>query len=119
MTRADHTPCELLEWDTDFFGFRVARVRGETLTPERARPIDAWCRQAGVRCLYFLSRADDPDTTRLAEDHHFRLVDMRVTFARSVANGSQLPGDRPDNHALVRPAQPNDLRVLQDIARHS
>jgi len=109
-------PCEVLEWDTRFFGFRIARVRGDTLTQDQAKNIDTWCRQHGVRCLYFLSRSDDAGTTRLAEASCFRLVDIRMTFeykatslrsAESYANGT----------IIVRPSRLEDIPRLQIIAR--
>ena len=75
-------PCEILDWDSAFFGFRIAKVRGDLLNQEKAIQIDRWCSQFGIRCLYFLSRLDDATTTRAAEHNGFRLVDIRMTFAR-------------------------------------
>ena len=68
MTASTLPPCDVLEWDSDFWKLRVARVRGEDLTPELARQIDGWCRQHAVFCLYFLARSDDVETVRLADD---------------------------------------------------
>ena len=76
----DVDPCEILAWDTEFFGFRIARARGDTLTLAQVNHIDVWCERNGVRCLYFLSRSDDPGTTQLAEANRLRLVDIRITF---------------------------------------
>ena len=80
------TPCQLLEWDTSFFGFRVARVNSEILTPKLAREIDQYCIENSIGCLYFLARSDDPDTTLLAEDAGFNLVD-RISHAVTVTPG--------------------------------
>ncbi len=110
--------CELLEWDTNFFGFRVARVRGEVLTPERVQQIEAWCRQAKVRCLYFLSRADDPNTTRLADDNGFQFIDVRMTFERKISTGI-IDGEMTKSKIQVRLARPADICPLQNITRES
>jgi dTDP-4-amino-4,6-dideoxy-D-galactose acyltransferase len=109
----------MLEWDTAFFGFRVARVRGDVLTRERVRQIDAWCRQAGVRCLYFLSRADDANTTRLAEDNNFRLVDIRMTFRYRAPDAIRGTKGHAKCAAVVRHARLEDIYPLQSIARES
>ncbi len=109
-------PCEILDWDTNFFGFRIARVRGDVLTLERVRQIDAWCRDAGVHCLYFLSRADEANTTRLAEDNGFRLVDVRMTFGYKV-NG-EVKGQAAEA-VLVRQARLDDRPLLREIAQAS
>ena len=111
--------CEVLEWDTTFFGFRVARVCGDALTQEQVQEIDDWCGQNRVRCLYFLSRADDADTTRLAEDHGFRLVDIRMTFERWASGTVEITKEQPDADVVVRHALQEDVALLQRVARDS
>lgn len=101
-------PCRILAWDTDFFGFRVARVVGDSLTPETVREIDGWSEAHGIRCLYFLARADDPATTQLAEDHGFHLIDVRMTFRHA---GESAPA------AGVRLVRPEDVSALEAISR--
>jgi dTDP-4-amino-4,6-dideoxy-D-galactose acyltransferase len=113
----DLDPCEILEWDTAFFGFRVARVRGDVLTQARVRQIDAWSRQANVCCLYFLSRADDACTTRLAEDNSFRLVDIRMTLAHRAPGAIGGIKGRVDCATIVRHVRPEDVCSLQSMAR--
>lgn len=104
-------PAEILEWDTAFFGFRIARVPGGALTPESAAEIDAWCAGEGVRCLYLLCQAEDTVTIRAAEDHGYHLVDVRTTLRWQ-------PGADPDEAAgPARPARPEDLPALQAISR--
>jgi dTDP-4-amino-4,6-dideoxy-D-galactose acyltransferase len=101
--------CHLLAWDTEFFGFRIARVDGETLTPERVVQIDSWCLQNQIRCLYFLAGADDPQTARLAEGAGWRLVDVRLTF--------EITQPQPQAAVSTRPVRPDDLPRLIKIAR--
>lgn len=108
--------CEILDWDTSFFGFRIARIRGDTLTEERVAHVDAWCRQNGVRCLYFLSRSDDADTTRAAEAGCFELVDIRMTFAYKVAEPPTAQG-HPHTPGIVRASCRGDIPILRSIAR--
>lgn len=114
MTASTLPPCDVLEWDSDFWNLRVARVRGEVLTPELARQIDGWCRQHAVCCLYFLARSDDVETVRLAEDGGYRFVDIRVTLRRTVESaldgGQRFAG-------TVRDARADDLVELRSIAR--
>ena len=73
-------PCTILEWDSAFWGVRVAKVQGDSLTEERVCDIATWCNGNDIRCLYFLARPDDPTTTRVAEESHFRFVDLRMTL---------------------------------------
>jgi dTDP-4-amino-4,6-dideoxy-D-galactose acyltransferase len=106
-------PCALLPWDTDFFGFRVARVAADTLTPALCGQIDAWCGQNQIDCLYFIGRSDDPETTQLAERNQYHLVDIRVMMERDI--------QRSENPSAIvtRAATPADLPVMREIAATS
>lgn len=109
-------PCEVLTWDTSFWGFLVARVRGDTLTPERGREIDTWCRRNGVSCLYFLARSDDAMTTNSAEDAGFHLADIRLTFRYRIADAAEFPQAQVGGAAIVRESCSDDIVALQRIA---
>jgi dTDP-4-amino-4,6-dideoxy-D-galactose acyltransferase len=117
MNRDTVAPCDLLEWDTNFFQCRIARVRNDKLDEDLAGRIDAWCGESGVRGLYFLARADDPKTMRTAEKHGFELVDIRVTFERWLLSpGGQKSG--PEKPTVpIRSVCSEDLPALQALAR--
>lgn len=74
--------CRFLDWDTDFFGVRTARLRTGRLSRAQLKRALQWCRRRKVDCLYFTAEAGDLATIRLAEDNRFRLVDLRVTYER-------------------------------------
>jgi dTDP-4-amino-4,6-dideoxy-D-galactose acyltransferase len=107
-------PCEILAWDSEFFGRRIGRVRGGRLDRERLAAVEAWLRAEAVDCLYFLADSDDPATAVLAEDAGFRLVDVRVTLEREMA-ALRLP----EAAASIRPARQEDVPALRRIAAAS
>lgn len=112
MITSDTDPCELLLWDSEFFGFTIGRVRGDTLTPEQVKKIDLWCRRFKVRCLYFLARLDDPPTIGLAEAEGFHLVDVKMTL--------EWQGSRrlePLKSVPLRTARKEDIPLLEILAR--
>lgn len=117
MNAPNPVVCELLPWDTDFFGCRVARVCGDTLRSEQALQIDDWCRSNRVRGLYFLSRADDSTTIQTAEQHGFGLVDVRVTFERKTMSFHEPVGTVETAGVVIRPVSPDDLPALQLMAK--
>jgi dTDP-4-amino-4,6-dideoxy-D-galactose acyltransferase len=117
MSTPGAAPCELLPWDSDFFGCRIARVCGDTLEPEQAAQIDDWSRNHQVRGLYFLSRADVPASIQTAEQHGFGLVDIRLTFEHRMMDAPDpAPSDLPAGFH-IRPVQPGDVPELQTMAR--
>jgi dTDP-4-amino-4,6-dideoxy-D-galactose acyltransferase len=111
--------CEVLDWDTKFFGFRVGRVQRETITHERVEEIDAWCRHNKIDLLYFLASSDDAVTARIAEYNGFRLVDVRMTFAVKIFGPTFAFNTSPYCPAKVRQALAEDVNVLGGIARES
>lgn len=104
--------CEKLAWDSAFFGVSIARVAGDTLDAAKAAAVEAWCRDNGVACVYFLARPDNAATVRAAEAHGFALVDVRVELERTDLRGVASPPH-------VRAATATDLPALETIARTS
>ncbi len=103
-------PVADLDWDSEFFGFAIARVTSHALTAQEIDGVLAECRRRGVRCLYLLT--GDERTSLLAQDRGFRLHDVRVELDRSL-----------DGHASTRTqftvaaARPDQRRALAAWAR--
>ncbi len=109
--------CEYLDWDSEFFGVRIARVFSRRLDAAAVRRILKWCDAASIACLYFLADAGDPATVQHAEANGFRLVDVRVTLDRRLGDASREEAARRDG--VVRTARPADVPELRAIARVS
>lgn len=102
-------PIQPLAWDSEHFGFAVARVpepSAERL-PAAAAAADA----AGCRCLTALVPAADTAATVAAEEAGFRCYDVRVELDREVRSG--LPAEGVE--AVGEPA----LEALAPIAAAS
>jgi dTDP-4-amino-4,6-dideoxy-D-galactose acyltransferase len=91
---------EILEWDSEFFGRRIARIEADVITPAYEREVTHWCRRNGVACLYVLSGSDSS----------LPLVDVRVTYEWKTS-GAEQPAPS------VRPFIPSDIAALEAIAR--
>lgn len=108
--------CQFLPWDTAFFGRRIARINGHQLDEQRLRQILAWCSARQIECLYFLAEAHDPHTVRLAEEHRFRFVDIRLTLQAQLGKQTA-QAEPPASGMTVRLCQAADLPALRQIAR--
>ncbi|MCI0645231.1 MAG: GNAT family N-acetyltransferase [Chloroflexi bacterium] len=110
-------PCQLLPWDSNFFGHRIARVVDNRLNTQRIEDILAWCREQAIECLYFLADANHSETIRLAEDNGFRLVDIRQTL--QWRPWPHLPEHRvkPTRTIEIRPSRVEDIPSLEAMAR--
>jgi ribosomal protein S18 acetylase RimI-like enzyme len=111
-------PCELLEWDSEHFGFPIARVNGDSLDHETAEAIDDWCRDQGIRCLYFLAQADDAESARIAAERGYRVVDERLTIRHPLDQPPLVPKEVAGGWR-IRDATEDDLETLCEIAARS
>jgi ribosomal protein S18 acetylase RimI-like enzyme len=102
--------CEVLPWDSDFFGVSIARAVPSRLDEPTRNAMFDWCRLHGVDCLYFLGAPNDQDTIRHLDAGGFQLVGARVTLARPAEAGSG------DVGGGVRCAVPGDIPALRAIA---
>jgi dTDP-4-amino-4,6-dideoxy-D-galactose acyltransferase len=114
-TDESEPPCEFLSWDTEFFGIRIARVHGNTLTTDNVRRIDQWCKEHRIECLYFLADVHDIATSVIADGGGYRYVDTRVTFERHM----RLEEHRKAQSVIAREFRGDDLDMLQMIAHGS
>ena len=107
--------CTYLEWDSQFFQRRIARLNRHRLDHSTMAECAHWCRHHRIDCLYFLADSNDLETPRLAEANDFHLTDIRMTLGRVV-----VPEDFAANSFDgFRHAREDDLRALRTIARTS
>ncbi len=108
-------PYEMLEWDSSFFGRRIARLVVRRLTAAALISLDDWVVKNQIDCVYFLCEAADSESIALAEQHRFHLADIRMTLENS------LRIDRIDSRTTmsVRKAYAGQMEELKAIARSS
>lgn len=111
-------PCQLLAWDTEFFGRPIARITGNRLDHLLAERVERWCAAQQIECLYFLADSDDPLTVQAAEDHGYRLMDVRITLRHRLAAGAAA-SEITEEPIQVRNARDSDVPFLETIARMS
>ena len=92
--------CEYLAWDSDFFGVRIGRANTNRLNVDSIEQIKAWCLAHSIDCLYFLADSNDPKTIRIAEDHDFNLVEVRLTSRRNLIDWNL--ADYPSRNPKIR-----------------
>lgn len=108
--------CQYLEWDSQFFGVRIARAAPHKLTPASLESILHWCNRNSIDCLYFLSSASDQITVGLLQKYAFQFVDIQMKM------GIHLPAAytrSPAAAVVIRHALPSDMAALKRIARVS
>jgi dTDP-4-amino-4,6-dideoxy-D-galactose acyltransferase len=112
MKSKPHQICTILDWDTQFFGKRIARLTQPSLLGGVAEAAIRWCHQQEIACLYYLAPSTEIESIRLAEKLGFNLTDIRMTF-ELLTTSAFTPVSSPQ----IRPAQANDIPGLKEIAR--
>jgi dTDP-4-amino-4,6-dideoxy-D-galactose acyltransferase len=106
--------CRLLDWDTQFFGFRIGRVIPPVLSVDDMAGVSDWCRRESIRCLYFSCDPGDDRSSRLAEGAGFHLVDVRLDFSKRIGHKGKT---RTSTTGLaVRQWVEADLPALESIS---
>ncbi len=110
--------CELLEWDSAFFGVRIGRVKKTRLTASEMQEVLRWCHEHQLRCLYFRCASDHDESVALAESNQFHLVDIRVELAWRGGSLKDLE-DLGDGSIAVRLCRDSDVAGLAKIAENA
>jgi len=99
-----------LPWDSEFFGFPIARANVKNIDSEQLAQINAECAEQDIRCLYFLVEPDT-STTGLLESNGFHWVDLRYTLDADLNSITF-----ESRHASIRNADVGDVEQLRQIA---
>jgi dTDP-4-amino-4,6-dideoxy-D-galactose acyltransferase len=125
-TVAGRPVVHLLEWDTSFFGRRIASIAGAGIDAASLGEALTDAREQGVECLYALSPVDDMEAVRALSTAGGRLVDVRMTFERSLEAGQPVPDLRSARESrsardtlVLRPSKPADVPALRALAAKS
>jgi dTDP-4-amino-4,6-dideoxy-D-galactose acyltransferase len=90
-----------LDWDTKHFGFSVGRIAAEPTDSELEATLEEG-RKRKYRLVYWATSPDRTAPPHLLDDFDGRLVDRKVTFARSL---SDLDHSVRSNDVLVAPVE--------------
>lgn len=104
--------CQLLPWDSQFFGCRIARLHADRLTAHTRDGVLAWCHDHLIDCLYFLADGHHRPTQQLAVAAGFQHVGVRLTLQREAAEREDAAIPQG-----IRPCRAADVPALAKMAR--
>ena len=109
--------CQYRDWDSEFFGDRIAQITVNRLTPKDMDTIMRWCAAQTIDCLYFFAETDDGETVSIAESNRFNLVDIRITLEKHLAR-NPVP-EHEFSNGIIRLSTSGDISSLKAIASKS
>ncbi len=107
--------CRLLDWDSEFFGYRIARYLGSRCRLQDVDAILAECKADGIDCVYALVDVADTESISSIQENRAYMADARVTFGGDLGTGIDVEALSGGAHA-VRPAMDSDIPALASIA---
>jgi dTDP-4-amino-4,6-dideoxy-D-galactose acyltransferase len=81
-----------LEWDTDFFGFSVARIMRTAPDEAELSKTLKMLHDNNYRLVYWYIPAGQHESSRIAQAHSGFLADEKVTYVKELAGISNSPG---------------------------
>ena len=84
-------PFDVLEWDSDLFGFPVARMRSHALRPDAFEKAVASLEERGIRLAYAVTPWGAGEARQPIEQAGGRLVDRRVRYRKKMSGTTAFP----------------------------
>lgn len=106
---------QYLEWDSSFFGMRIAKVNKETLDACEWSKALTWCQMEKINCLYVLVDAGDLKFQHLVANDFAELVDIRVTLDLAL-DDDMWADDKSAPKFVVRQSKASDIEFLSRMA---
>ncbi len=109
--------CELLDWDSKFFGYRIARANNLRWDKDIVNSIKEWRQNENVDCIYILADVNDFEACQYIPMVGGCCVDVRVNFVRNLAE--PIDNSVSQTNIMIRPVSYTDIPVLKYIASYS
>ena len=105
---------ELLEWDSDFFGFGVARLKKSRLDREALLAMLSYCEAKNISLLEFACDCHHRESVLLAEEYGFHFSDIRLSFQKKLTKKFS---EQKNNDISFRLAINSDISRLRYISK--
>ena len=100
-----------LDWDSNFFGFNVAKIKGSSINENQLKNVLEYCRLNEISLLQFKSNLYQKKNINLAEKYKFNFVDLRITYLKEI---SQIKG----KIFKIKLANEKDIPELKNICNN-
>lgn len=107
---------EHLEWDSDFFGYKIGRLIPERLSLDDAAELRREMSARGFRCVYAFLDNGGIDSVRAAAEGRMILSDIRIVYELDAERFFSARSSDPKIKLLDEP-NAADLDILRKIAR--
>ena len=79
--------CQFLDWDSNHFKIKIAKVSLLNLKISQYKIVDQWCIKNKIKCLYYLKEKNNNPKSSIEADNNFKFVDARVVYTLKIKKG--------------------------------
>ena len=94
---------KILDWDTKFFGYKVAKINTLHLTSNLLRDLLSKLKSQGVTLVYWFIQPQDKISNKAAEKNSGFLADDKVTCVKNLSNYKSITIDPHLHSYLYKP----------------
>ena len=106
---------EILEWDTNFFGFNIGYLSCRYLTDSIYHQIEQFSKKHKLRLIEYLCNCHDDRSVKTAEKNGFHFTDIRLTFGIKLnKNTSYHVGEGSYGFAKAMPENISSLKLITE-----
>ena len=85
---------EIMDWDSTFFGFKIAYLSCMHLTENIMYRIEKFIKNENINLVEYLCNCHDRRSVRVAEKNEFQFVDIRLTYKKSITRKEHVSLDK-------------------------
>lgn len=111
MQAGESEPWQILYWDTNLFGIRIARIL-KPLSEVELQAYILWAQAHDIECTYYDCPIEQVDAIHLAQHYSFQFVDVRVLLQRPM----KIPLLPHASDHDIRSARSSDIEKLQALS---
>jgi len=112
-------PIQFLQWDSDFFGHRIARINTTTADMQLLQQIDDWCEAEQIDCVYFQAEAEDIQTLQIAPRMGYEFQGLQLEVSRPLQTLASDADVKINPDVIIRKSIPDDVESICAISRRA
>jgi dTDP-4-amino-4,6-dideoxy-D-galactose acyltransferase len=95
---------EILNWDSDFFGFKVAKVSGQSVDENSYKNLLDDLKSNGIRLTYLVLNLTDKESNNVIQEH-IQPIDIKVTCVNNLIQNNSISSDNIYEYIDTKPTE--------------
>jgi ribosomal protein S18 acetylase RimI-like enzyme len=108
---------QILDFDTELFGFKVGRFTAKNVSLQQAAEIVEYCRKGAIKCLYAELDSDNFASLNAASGSGFVISGIKVMFEKDLSNFVATAKNVVEGYQIDNNISDSDVEYLKSLSR--